>query len=365
MGTRRGARIVIGAALAVITAGPALTAVWPAQAAAAPGWRLVSAIHQGPAAGTNGLLSVVSPARAGAWAVGGADISGGTGGTPIAERWNGRRWRAAALPAGLTGTLGAASAPSATDIWAVTELTGLVLHYNGTRWSVARRFTEHQDLPLEFSGVTAFSPGDVWVFGDSDAYPGFGTWHLHGRTWTKVTGVGAAIGSASALSATSIWAVGGNASAPQDIVEHYNGSTWRRQHSPALKNVQYAGILALSSDNVWATGSVFTAGRNVSWLLHWNGQAWSRVAVPWAVLLGQPVSDGAGGLWAAGEATATGNWYAVHRSAAGAWHRYLITKTGQAPALALIPGTTSVWAAGQDSDAAGASAAVWAYGPTG
>jgi hypothetical protein len=363
---RRRARIVLGAGLAAVTAGSTLAALAPAQAATTPGWRLVSAIHQGPVSGSDELFSVVAPTKTDSWAFGGADLSGGTSGTPIAQRTGpAGHWRAADLPGGLTGSVSAASAPGPKDIWAVTGLTGLVLHYNGTKWSVAKRFTENQGLPLELTGVTAFSPTNVWVFGGSGAYPGFGAWHLHGTTWTKVTGVGAAIARASALSAASIWAIGGNASAPQDIVEHYNGSTWRQQHAAALANVQYSGIVALSSANVWATGSVYTDNSNVPWLLHFNGQAWSRVKVPWALLPGQPVSDGAGGLWFTGEAIATGNWYAVHRSKTGAWHRYLITKTGQAPALGLIPGTTSLWAAGTTSDAAGAGTAIWAYGAVG
>jgi len=363
---RQRARIALGVGLAAATAGSALTGLAPAQAATTPGWRLVSAIHQGAASDNDGLFSVVSPTKSDTWAFGGAGISGGTSGTPIDQRAGAAgHWRAADLPGGLTGVLGAASAPGPKDIWAVTQLSGLVLHYNGTKWSVAKRFEENQTLPLQLTGVTAFSPTNVWVFGGAGAYPGFGAWHLHGTTWTKVTGVGAAIARASALSATNIWAIGGNANAPQDIVEHYNGSTWKQQHAAVLANVQYTGIVALSSSNVWATGSVYTDNTNVPWLLHYNGKAWSRVKVPWAIDLGQPVSDGAGGLWVAGLAYATGNWYAVHRSKTGALHRYLITKTGQVFSLGLIPGTTSLWAVGTASNAVGASTAVWAYGPVG
>jgi hypothetical protein len=362
---QRRARIVIGAGLAAVAAGSALAAPSAARAATTPGWRVVSAIHQGAAADINGLVTVVSPAKTDAWAFGGAEVNGVTGGTPIAERWNGSRWRAAALPAGLTGVLGAASAPGSGDIWAVTQLSGLVLHYNGSKWSVAKRFKENSELPIELTGVTAFSPTDVWVFGSPGAYPGFGTWHLHGRTWTQVTGAGGSIASASALSASNIWAIGANALAPQDIVVHYNGSTWSQSRGAALDNVQFSGIVALSPGNVWATGSTYNGTTNVPWLLHWNGKAWARIKVPWAVLLGHPVSDGAGGLWAPAVVPASGNTYAVHRTKTGTWRRYLITKTGQAYALGLIPGTTSMWDVGENSNAAGADGTVWAYGPIG
>ncbi|HTS97450.1 MAG TPA: hypothetical protein VMI33_12585 [Streptosporangiaceae bacterium] len=362
--SRQRARVaVVGAGLAVATAGSALAALSPAQAATPPGWRLVSTIHQGAAAGINGLSSVISPARGDSWAFGGSDVSGATPGTPIAEHWGGLRWRAAALPGGLTGVLGASSAAGPSDIWVVSQRSGYVLHYNGVKWSVAKQFKENQGLPLELTGVIAFSPANVWVFGGPGAYPGLGTWHLHGRTWTKVTGVGGAIGTASAVSASNIWAIGANASAPADIIVRYNGRTWQQQKSAALANVTFSGILAQSATSVWVTGSSYTDNHNVPRLLHYNGKTWTRVAVPWPVPLGAPVPDGGGGIWAPSAGTDPSDWYALHRSGTGVWRHYLVTKTGQAYALGLIWRSASLWDVGLSSNLAGGSAAVWGYGP--
>src|SRR5690348_16526486 len=158
-------------------------------AAASTGWQMALRVHTGGPATDNGMTSVTAVAGNDAWAVGGTYPSGSTGGTPVAEHWNGTRWQATTLPAGLTGTLGGVSAPTATDVWAVSQLTGYALHWNGTTWSVAKKWTESQKPAHELTGVTAFSPTNVWVFGAPSAdYPGLGTWHLSGTKWTKLTG---------------------------------------------------------------------------------------------------------------------------------------------------------------------------------
>jgi hypothetical protein len=356
------ARITFGAGLAVAMALPALTAALPpAQAATATGWRIVSNLHAGPATNFDGLTSVVAPGKTDAWAFGGSDLGEQTGGAPIAEHWNGRHWRAAALPGGLTDALGAASAPSGNDVWVVSQLGGYVLHYNGSKWSVAKTWPEGSELPQALTGVTALSPTNVWVFGGSGAFPGLGTWHLHGRTWTKVTGTGADISEASALSSRNIWATGGNSAASEDIVEHYNGSTWRQEKGAALDNVTFNGIVALSPSSVWVSGSD-TENGNVSRLLHWNGKTWAQVKIPYPVGPEAIASDGHGGIWLSAISPATRDWYALHRSAAGKWQRSLLTETGQAPGLALITGSTSVWGAGAVPTVSGGNAVIWAYG---
>src|SRR5437763_2859924 len=126
----RAAACRAGAALAAV-----MVAVWPPSvAAASTGWQLAFRAHSGPSTVYNSLVSVSASGTASAWAVGGTDTSGGTPGAPLAERWNGTKWRATTLPSGLTGTLGAVSTPAPNDAWAVSQLTGYALHWNGTTW---------------------------------------------------------------------------------------------------------------------------------------------------------------------------------------------------------------------------------------
>jgi hypothetical protein len=349
-----------GAVLAA--AALAMASCLPAGAVTGARWPLVFQAHYGTTTIYNGLLGVAAAGKTSAWAVGGTDLSGATPGAPLAEQWSGTSWQAATLPSGLTGALGAVSAPSTTDAWAVSQLSGYVLQWNGTAWSVSRTWREPK-LPRELTGVTAFSPTDVWVFGSPGAYPGLGTWHLSGSTWHKVTGLADAISSASALSPSNMWAIGSDATAPDDIILHYHGTTWQQVTSPALSGLTFTRILALSGHNIWVIGSV--GGRPPQKLVHFDGSQWSTVpvTVPRSVDLVSMAPDGHGGVWFSGLGKSA-SWV-VHRSAGGTWSS---TKPAAGSAstvyqLARIPGTRSLWGAGTTAAATGADVAVWGHGP--
>jgi hypothetical protein len=358
---RRSAALRTGTGLA----GAALaTIAWlPGAAAASTGWQVVLQSHTGPSTIYNGLTSVSASGKASAWAVGGTDLSGGTPGAPLAEQWNGTSWQPAILPSGLTGTLGAVSTPASNDAWAVSQLTGYALHWNGTSWSVARTWPEHQ-LATEITGVNAFSPTNVWVFGGPGAYPGIGTWHLIGSTWHKVTGLAGAISTASASSRSDMWAIGADSVSPDDILLHYNGTTWQQVTGTALTGLQFESILALSDTDVWVTAA--PGGGPKQQLLHFDGTNWTSMPVPSGVQLRQIATDGSGGLWFSAARNSSQAPVAEHRSATGTWSGHpLSTGAGQAFGIAAIPGTMSLWASGylQSSGGTGSDAVVWGHGP--
>jgi hypothetical protein len=76
-------------------------------------------------------------------------------------------------------------------------------------------------------------------------------------------------------------------------------------------------------------------------------------------------ADGHGGLWFAGiRSFSTTTPCGAHRSAAGTWtSRKLPSGPGSAFDITLIPGTASLWAAGDLQAATGADAVVWGRGP--
>jgi hypothetical protein len=330
-------------------------------AAASTGWPIVFQAHYGTPTLANGLFSVAASGKTNAWAVGGTDLSfGGTSGAPVADQWNGTTWQAAALPSGLAGDLIAVSAPAPDDAWAVSQLTGYALHWDGTSWSVARTWPEHQ-LHTQITDVTAFSPTNVWVFGGPGAFPGIGTWHLIGTTWHHVTGLAKGVTFVSALSRSDMWAIGADNVSPEDILLHYNGTTWQQLSSPALTGLDFFRILALSDSDVWVLGA--PGGGPKEQLLHFDGTQWSSVpiTVPSGVQLVSIASDGHGGLWFSGFGSPA-QW-AVHRSAAGAWSSTNLGPGRSVLGLALIPGTTSLWGAGGLNTATGADVAIWGHGP--
>ncbi|MGD0376132.1 MAG: hypothetical protein ABSB01_16275 [Streptosporangiaceae bacterium] len=347
----------VGVVLGTVTFAATMTAMGlPAQAPSGTGWREVFVHHYGAPADVSGFTAVIAPGRHDAWAFGGTNLS--ISGSPVAERWTGGRWRASPLPGGLDSTINAASAVSASDIWAVTFYGGDILHWNGRRWSVAK----HLSGSGELTGIAAVSAKDVWVFGASGAIGGLGTWHFNGHGWKKVTGNGSAIAAASALSATSIWAISG---APlQSVILHYNGTRWRQLTARPLAGVAATGVLPTSPKDVWVSGTTGSS-HITSWLIHLSGRQWTRIKVPWPVAgLGHLIPDGQGGLWAAAESN-SGSSLDLHLSRSGRWSR--IAAPGGAgfgiEAQALIPGTTSVWAVGATQGTTGTDAVIWGYGP--
>jgi hypothetical protein len=346
------ARVGLKVAVGVSTVALAIGAALPAQAASSPGWRVSASVHYGAANTYSAFWDVAAVSSKVAWAVGG--LNDAQTGKPAAYRWTGKSWRASSLPKGLENSLSAISAPSAKDIWAVSDLGGYILHYNGSKWSTAtKRFSGFGEL----TGVTAFSPRNVWVFGGPGAYPPFGTWHFNGSTWKEDSAATkAGIVMASAVSTANMWAIG-SVSVGADSLFHYTG-TWHQAKASALSGLHFSDILALSSTNVWAAAS---NGGAKSYLIHTTRHGWSRISVPWSVDVGQLTTDGHGGFWLTAQSS-TGTGWVLHWSAAGSWRRTSLADSGGVFGITRIPGSTSLWATGTVDTKSGANATIWADG---
>ena len=326
----------------------------PARGAAIIGWRVVFSHHYGAPANQSLYTAVVATGQRDAWAFGVDNWVNPGSGRPVAEHWNGSTWRRSALPPGLHSSIYAASASSANNVWAAPEFGGEILRWNGSTWSVAKKLSG----PYALTGVKAFSADDVWVSGGgSSAFPGFGTWHFDGRTWTKVTGIGAGVSSLSAVSPANIWGIA-SIKNPDDAILHYNGTAWRHVTAPVLTGFGPQMILAESASDVWVTGTPETNGR-VWRILHFDNGTWTSVPLPWPTTgLAWLASDGHDGFWLEAY-THHGTW-TWHRSASGQWSRTQVYPG----VMALIPGTTSLLGAG-GTPAKPDYATIWAYGPFG
>ena len=353
----------LGAAVTLSTA--AVAGAIPAQAQTAT-WSVVFSTHYGVAIDFSGYTALVAPGPLDAWAFGANDLSGGDGTSPQqaeAVHWDGTAWQASALPAVVNSDIVAASVISPNDIWAVTEFEGYVLHWNGSSWSVATQLPGSTDDSGLLTGITALSDTDVWVFGTSGFTSGLGTWYYNGSTWTQQTGSATGITTASALSASDIWAIGSDGTAPQDEITHYDGTAWEPETSSTLTGLTFGQILAISDTDVWATAEVggsSTAGV----LVQFDGTTWSQVTLPSLLTTGATnlTADGQGGIWVTGT-DSSGNAWAADMSSAGTWSTTEIGSTGtNIAALALVPGTTSLWGAGSVDTTTGSNATIWAYG---
>jgi hypothetical protein len=146
----------------------------------------------------------------------------------------------------------------------------------------------------QLDGVSADSAGDAWAVGY-----GFNSAevaqplivHWNGTAWSQVPAPSPGAGSAvlsgvSAISPANAWAVGrftNSANVGQTFIVHWNGTAWSQVPSPnpGPNGDQLTSVSAVSPANIWAVGNETTsASVPKTLILHWNGTAWSQVKSP-------------------------------------------------------------------------------------
>lgn len=322
----------------------------------AGGWRIALTRHYGVAGDVSGYSAIVAPGRRDVWVLGGTNPGGG--GVPVAIHWNGTAWRRVALPSPLFGFIGAASAPSARDIWAVSYTGGYALHWDGRRWAVARRWADHDDA----SGVTALSASDVWVFGTTPSGAhGIGTWHFNGRSWTQLHGLAGQVHRSSALSARDIWGVA--ASHGLGTVVHYDGTRWRRSGTGgALAGASLDDVLALSRHSVWVVGNLsgkHGEGRLV--LAHFDGRRWRRVSTHWNADTGRLARGRDGAVWVTADYSGSSTYSLIGHVTSRHAHWTLLRHGMGCGVSDVATGQAGdrVWISGAFLTRSGGDAAVW------
>ncbi len=361
---KRFARIGTVALTSALVIAAGSSHVLAASAAHKPAWQLVRVLgtnvnNLDPTGGSSitSALAVTGPANAWSlWDTCNWPCSGAT--TPVVEHWNGHRW--GAVPhrelAGMTAPV-AVTASSSNDAWLFSfyqKGPAYALHWNGASWT--RRSVPAWVVRFNLSGevdvqVADFGHGNVWVFSLGEntfkkVVP-FAA-HLVRGHWRKAY-LPAIPGDVDAESAGNIWAVGSSANLNGKLVlMHWNGSKWRTQPLPTRwAGAPAGGLLGTSAHDLWLN---WYHGQADS-LLHWTGGRWSRVTLP-AGFAGYPlVSDGRGGLWLAGIGPKPKFRRPFLHYYQGHWTLWrLPTTTGlqsnSVEEMALIPGTTSVWAIG-------------------
>ncbi len=257
----------------------------------------------------------------------------------LIEHWDGTAWHLSAAPLGgstyNTGIRGlVALGPD--DVWAVgsertgTQDDGLVLHWNGSTWtqvdvpdsishyeSVA---ADHQGgvvaigeadngayvvtvlgrdavlpVPAESAGtppwlfgVTMTSATDGWVVGEE----GTTAFHWTDGAWQKVSLAAAGsdldLRGVAGTGPTDVWAVGaaipegsGQFGQFQAVAEHWNGSAWSTLAVPR-KGTYTAlnSVAAIGGNNVWAVGGTSDGYHTQGYAAHWNGTAWTTAVLP-------------------------------------------------------------------------------------
>jgi hypothetical protein len=361
-----------------------------ASAATSPGWQVSVAVDT-PAhdRGVDSVTmeSISAPSADDVWAMGWLGSVRGDGpGSAIVEHWNGRGWQRIALPGMTTEYSYLISAVSSTDVWVFnSELKsgGKILQksawarWNGKSWAAGTLPMPALDTPggdIDISAAAAVSPDDIWIGGTitSDFFPNTftdtpflasyngATWHVYQfpGTATSITGI-------SALGPADIWASagGGQLSNEVNLLLHWNGRSWQPVRLPeslagaGVDGPGFTGVIAESPHSAWVVGEMpqrAAPWNTVPGAAYWDGTRWTITTAPDVpYTLRSAVPDGSGGFWAAASYAVGGEdlnppteiWHYAHSR----WSRASVpglTGWDEVNALAEVPGTGSVWAAG-------------------
>lgn len=234
--------------------------------------------------------------------------------------WDGSHWslvptpNPSPYPGGTNVGLWAVDATGPNDVWAAGNqsiqapdgFVGthiLIMHWNGSAWTVLNTPVQTGASGDLVWGVTAIAPNDVWFFGEG-FYSGTPTlsdpalalhWNGSSFQFTSVPrvnsqtsgfGDGNGLRAGSALSASDIWAVGaasdGDSLASElSQIHHWNGSAWTHVPAGPVPGTFHDlnAVVAVAPDDVWAAGEYFD-GDFHGLSLHWDGVTWTQFPIP-------------------------------------------------------------------------------------
>lgn len=290
--------LLTGVMTVLVTLGPSGASA--DNAATARTWTLVPT-QSSPGVG-QGLYGVTAISASDAWAVG--DVYNQTLGDQqtLTQHWDGTRWQTVPSPSvrnaynHLTGVSGTSSS----DVWAVgytiddrtAAWQALILHWNGSRWSIIRGAT----LATSYNALTrvvALGANDVWAVGYNGTNINFHTLaeHWDGHSWkavaTPAPGAYDALYGVTATSTNDVWAAGYYKEGDftyESLTLHWNGIAWVKIESPNTTEYNwFNGVTAPEPNDAWALGYEYEDGGNAiahPLIQHWNGTDWSVVDNP-------------------------------------------------------------------------------------
>lgn len=370
--TERGlrARATLSAAAVVAMSAAALAGGAAAQAATAPHWQIV---YRTSSATAGGLDSVTAPSKTDAWA------AGTSGGQPVILNWNGKTWKPVRVP----GTAGfqpvqstSADANWSGNVWLIgavaNSAVGQAHVWNGKSWRTIA-------LPTSNFGANAVvSAADVWGYPISSngcyTLPSRTAclYHWTGAKWTE-TKIAGVYPTDMTAAGTHAWVLGltdlrnPGSSNPSGIPVIYEGTSGalRKVPAPTARIQSYDSIAAAPNGQLWVEASLATSKAPAT-LFHWTGTRWTTTTIPGLVggfptfISGTMAYDGGSGVWVSPTLHWTGSTWVNTLGSIPAVGSFSLN------AVASIPGSTSVWAAGAVSRTSTSSVLdplVAAYGP--
>jgi hypothetical protein len=324
-------------------------------AAAASGtsssWHLV---YQARTASVTSLYGITAPSKKDAWAAGFTTSRRGRY-SPNYVHWNGKRWQAVTIAGAGRFRPWVAESTSASDVWFFGALgTNFeALHLVHGRWRLLA-------APGDISATTIAVLGadNVWMIGPAGSCDSAGqciTQLLHwtGKQWVPYT-VDALI-QAVAGSGSHVWAAGitgpdvATLSTGQTALYHFADGTWRRFSSPNPATGVPPMLAAQPDGHLWLLAAPLHGDR---WVLrHWTGKRWTQLTIPRRLLSAlsvppPPTYDGSAGVWVGPYLHWTGSRWI---DAFPAVNPFPSLSGFSLQAIAPVPGSSGLWAAGADS----------------
>lgn len=270
-------------------------------------WEIVpSPNYQAGTADMRNLLGRVhAVSRDTAWATGAVIANSGSGiggrGTDLGAKhalklgsdalvellgWNGTEWSIVYTRTITTYASGSdVDAISEIDAWAVLDDT--VLHWNGISWNVSKTFEN-----VGLKNVEVISTNDVWVIGGTGSEPSEPfTAHWDGTNWSTIEvpypagTTEAHLNGLDVIASNDVWAVGNYGFGIFKTLTyalHWDGTNWDivSTPNPGFEFNWIGEVSAISSSDVWATGSSVIGAGERGFILHWDGTVWQEVQIP-------------------------------------------------------------------------------------
>lgn len=194
-------------------------------------------------------------------------------------------------------------------------------------WSIIPSLDHPTNKSSTFTSVSVLFPSDVWAVGKTgnnlnpDGSIGVPLIeHFDGTRWNSISAEIPAnftvveLNDIEAISTNNVWAVGSLSNVANlvnhTLIQNWNGTKWSIVPTPDLPAGAYLGKLSAVSavrnnpNDVWAVGSYLIGGTQHSIVLHWDGITWSNVDLPASIVnegLYDVVALSATNIWAVGD----------------------------------------------------------------